>query len=47
MRLHGILAYIVTSYDEHLNEDISDRDKRRQFISGFTGSSADVVVYYE
>lgn len=37
-------AYIITSYDEHLNEDIDDHDKRRQYISGFTGPSALVAI---
>lgn len=47
--LHGseIDAYIITSYDEHLNEDIADYDKRRQYISGFTGPTAVVVVSSE
>lgn len=44
--LHGseIDAYIITSFDDHLNEDIADHDKRRQYISGFTGPSAVVAV---
>lgn len=44
--LHGseIDAYIITSYDDHLNEDVADHDKRRQYISGFTGPSAVVAV---
>lgn len=37
-------AYIITAYDNHLNEDISDHDKRRQYISGFTGTGGDVAV---
>lgn len=47
--LHGseIDAYIITSYDEHLNEDIADYDKRRQYISGFTGPTAVIVVSSE
>lgn len=44
--LHGseIDAYIITSYDDHLNEDIADHDKRLQYISGFTGPSAVIAV---
>lgn len=44
--MHGatIDAYIVSTWDEHLNEDISDHDKRIQFISGFTGKFAYVVI---
>lgn len=37
-------AYIVTNWDEHLNQDIGDYDKRLQFISGFTGKVGLVVV---
>lgn len=37
-------AYIVTSFDEHLNENVNDHDKRRQYISGFTGLNGHVVV---
>lgn len=37
-------AYIVTNWDEHLNVDIGDHDKRLQFISGFTGKIGLVVV---
>ncbi|KAJ1697514.1 hypothetical protein LUZ63_006026 [Rhynchospora breviuscula] len=32
-------AIIVPSQDNHQSEYISDRDKRRQFISGFTGNA--------
>lgn len=39
-----IEGYIITSYDEHLNEDVNDSDKRRQYISGFTGTSAIIAV---
>lgn len=44
--IHGtsIDAYIVSAWDEHLNDDISDHDKRTQFISGFTGKLAHVVI---
>lgn len=38
-------AYIVTAWDDHLNVvSVSDRDKRTQFISGFTGKFAHVVI---
>lgn len=44
--MHGatIDAYILSTWDEHLNEDISDHDKRIQFISGFSGKFAHVVI---
>lgn len=44
MRGTTIDAYIVSAWDEHLNEDVSDHDKRTQFISGFTGKFAHVVI---
>lgn len=44
--MHGssIDAFIVTTWDEHLNEDVSDHDKRTQFISGFTGRISHVII---
>lgn len=44
MRGSAIDAYIVSAWDEHLNENINDHDKRVQFISGFTGKNAHVVI---
>lgn len=40
----GIQAYIVTSNHAHMTEYVPARDKRREFISGFKGSSGTVVV---
>ncbi|KAG4068636.1 hypothetical protein HA402_002327 [Bradysia odoriphaga] len=40
----ALSAYIVTSFDDHQNEDVADCDKRREFISGFSGLRADVVI---
>lgn len=37
-------AYIVPSYDDHQNEDVADCDKRREYISGFSGLRATVVI---
>ena len=34
-----IQAYIIPSGDAHVSEYIADCDKRRAFISGFTGSA--------
>lgn len=47
--IHGneIDAYIVSTWDEHLNEYVSDHDKRTQYISGFTGRIAYVVVSFD
>lgn len=39
-------AYIVTRWDEHLNEDVGESDKRIQYITGFTGKNADAVVRF-
>lgn len=39
-----LMAYIVPSDDSHQSEYIAPRDRRRQFISGFTGSAGTVVV---
>ncbi|XP_033340803.1 xaa-Pro aminopeptidase ApepP [Megalopta genalis] len=40
----GIQAVLVNSDDAHQSEYLRDRDKRVQFISGFTGSSGFVIV---
>ncbi|KAJ9581804.1 hypothetical protein L9F63_003873 [Diploptera punctata] len=40
----NITAYIVTTNDEHQSEYVADRDRRRQYVSGFTGSSGNAVV---
>lgn len=37
-------AYIVTSFDEHLNEYTAEFDHRHTFISGFTGKLAEIVI---
>jgi hypothetical protein len=37
-------AYIVTSFDEHQTERTAPDDRRREFISGFTGDIGDAVV---
>ncbi|KZV73273.1 Creatinase/aminopeptidase [Peniophora sp. CONT] len=36
--------YIVLSEDAHQNEDVAEADKRRQWISGFTGSSGQAII---
>lgn len=43
----GIEAYIVTSDDSHNSEYVQERDKRRQYISGFKGSAGTVVITLE
>ncbi|XP_063235388.1 xaa-Pro aminopeptidase ApepP [Bacillus rossius redtenbacheri] len=37
-------AYIITSDDAHQSEYLAECDKRRQFVSGFTGSAGTAVV---
>ena len=37
-------AYIIPSSDSHGSEYLCEKDKRRQFISGFTGSSGTFFV---
>ncbi|RLF65446.1 MAG: aminopeptidase P family protein [Thermoplasmata archaeon] len=44
MKERGVQAYLVPSTDPHHSEYLPECWKRRQFISGFTGSAGDVVV---
>lgn len=44
MRDHGIAVYLVPSQDEHQSEYTALADKRRDFISGFTGSAGIAIV---
>jgi Xaa-Pro aminopeptidase len=44
METHGVDAYLVPSFDEHLNEYLLPHRKRREFASGFTGSAGDLLV---
>ena len=37
-------AYIVPSADEHQDEYVAESDKRREYISGFTGSVGTAVI---
>ncbi|WRT68589.1 uncharacterized protein IL334_005567 [Kwoniella shivajii] len=36
--------YVVPSEDEHQSEEVADSEKRREWISGFTGSAGTVVI---
>ena len=40
----GLFAYIIPSGDAHQSEYVAEEDKRRAWISGFTGSSGFSVV---
>ncbi|XP_071455726.1 xaa-Pro aminopeptidase 1-like [Hetaerina americana] len=44
--VHGpaLQAFIVTSHDEHQSEYVAEHDRRREFITGFTGSNGVAVV---
>ncbi|CAK7897675.1 putative Xaa-Pro aminopeptidase Fra1p [[Candida] anglica] len=44
MKNHGISVYIVPSEDEHQSEYTALADRRREFISGFTGSAGIAIV---
>lgn len=44
MARHHVDAYLVPSADPHQSEHVADCWKRREWISGFTGSAGDVVV---
>ncbi|KAK1233105.1 hypothetical protein PQX77_003745 [Marasmius sp. AFHP31] len=44
MLRHRIDYYVVPTDDAHHTEYVSDRDKRRAYISGFTGSAGQAVI---
>lgn len=44
MRENGYHAYIIPSEDEHQSEYTAEKDKQREWISGFTGSAGIAVV---
>jgi Xaa-Pro aminopeptidase len=44
MRERGIAAYLVPSTDAHQSEYVPAWWRRREWISGFTGSAGDVVI---
>lgn len=44
MKQHNVAAYIVPTADAHQSEYVSDRDKRRAWLSGFDGSAGTAVV---
>jgi Xaa-Pro aminopeptidase len=44
MKKNRIHAYLVPSTDAHLNEYVPTFWRRREWISGFTGSAGDVIV---
>nr|VWP01223.1 Succinate-semialdehyde dehydrogenase (EC [Ganoderma boninense] len=44
MRTHDLDYYVIPSEDSHGSEYIAPHDKRREWISGFTGSAGQAVV---
>jgi Xaa-Pro aminopeptidase len=44
MKRQGIAAYLVPSTDPHQSEYVPEFWKRRQFLTGFTGSAGDALV---
>mgnify|MGYP002803531626 FL=1 len=44
MKKEGLAAYIIPSTDSHGNEYVKELDKRREFISGFSGSAGTAIV---
>ncbi|XP_054978922.1 xaa-Pro aminopeptidase 2 [Sorex araneus] len=44
MRAHNVLAYIIPDTDAHMSEYIGEHDKRRAWMTGFTGSAGTAVV---
>lgn len=44
MKAHGVAVYLVPSEDEHQSEYTALADRRREFLSGFTGSAGICVV---
>ncbi|CAM9861190.1 unnamed protein product [Discosporangium mesarthrocarpum] len=40
----GVSSYLVGSEDAHQSEYVSEHDKRRQWLSGFTGSAGTALV---
>ncbi|KAJ7331094.1 Xaa-Pro aminopeptidase 2 [Desmophyllum pertusum] len=44
MQQEGVQAYIIPSVDQHMSEYVAPHFRRRQYISGFTGSNGDAVI---
>ncbi|MCB9882088.1 MAG: M24 family metallopeptidase [Planctomycetes bacterium] len=44
MLAHDLDAYLVPTSDEHLSEYVPEHRKRREYVTGFTGSAGDVLV---
>uniref|UniRef100_A0A667HI68 X-prolyl aminopeptidase 2 n=1 Tax=Lynx canadensis TaxID=61383 RepID=A0A667HI68_LYNCA len=44
MHIQNLFAYIIPETDAHMSEYIGTRDKRRAWMTGFTGSAGTAVV---
>lgn len=44
MQTYNLTAYIIPDIDAHMSEYISEHDKRRAWMTGFTGSAGNAVV---
>lgn len=42
--MRSIDAYIITSYDENLNENLAPCDRRIEYLTGYKGAVGTVVV---
>ena len=47
MKAKDVYAYLVPSEDAHQSEYIAEKDARREFISGFTGSAGFALITME
>lgn len=47
LKQHGLSCYIVPSADSHQSEYVAECDKRRAYISGFTGSAGTALILTE
>lgn len=44
LRQHGVSAYLIETQDAHQSEYVSNHDKRREWLTGFTGSAGTALV---
>ena len=44
LQSRGYEALIITSEDAHQSEYVADADKKREFVSGFSGSAGTAVI---
>lgn len=44
LKAHGLAAFVVPSGDAHSSEYVSDADKRREWLTGFTGSAGTALI---